>query len=129
MRSRRCIRYNCDFCSKGMFQKPAMERHEKYCLKNPYRKCRTCEFHGDMHEHPIPELVTALETGGMLALRDKAEGCPTCILAGIVNQRAVDRWSERIGNDTLMEMLGFNHKEEADKFYRAVRESRPEDFF
>lgn len=113
-----------------MFQKPAMVRHEKYCLKNPARICRSCEFHGDMHEHPMAEMVAALETTGMVALRENAEGCPACVLAAIVQQKMNDPMLERLpNNETLMGVIGFNYKDEKEKFYAAIRESRPEDFW
>lgn len=38
--------YHCDFCSKKLFVKGAMERHEKFCGNNPEnaKACHGCKF-------------------------------------------------------------------------------------
>lgn len=38
--------YKCDFCSKKLFVKHAMENHEKWCGNNPenVRACSGCKF-------------------------------------------------------------------------------------
>lgn len=38
--------YQCDFCSKKLFRKQAMEKHEIKCSSNPanIRACFDCEF-------------------------------------------------------------------------------------
>jgi hypothetical protein len=37
-------RYNCDFCGKTKYSKPAMNRHERGCTKNPNRVCHVCQI-------------------------------------------------------------------------------------
>lgn len=40
--------YDCDFCKKKYFKKPACARHEEYCYHNPRNKdinsCYNCDF-------------------------------------------------------------------------------------
>ena len=35
MKTKRVLRYYCDFCGRGGCGKYAMEVHEKYCTMNP----------------------------------------------------------------------------------------------
>jgi len=55
--------YKCDFCSKKLFVKKAMENHEKGCSKNPINQkpCHFCEhlstiekevWFENVHYHP-----------------------------------------------------------------------------
>lgn len=114
-----------------MFQKPAMEKHERVCLRNPQRSCWACDFDGNNPTVPIVALITALETGGIPAVRQMAHGCPACILAAILQQRKADPHAERIETlpwDLQVDLSMFEYKKEMDQFCRAVRESRPEDF-
>lgn len=45
MKTKERIVHHCDFCTKKMFVKPAMEKHEKFCYKNPNNRvaCEGCE--------------------------------------------------------------------------------------
>ena len=38
--------YQCEHCKRKMFVKSAMERHEKYCEKNPdnFKACSVCKY-------------------------------------------------------------------------------------
>ncbi len=96
MRVRHVIRYYCDFCPRGYFKKPSMERHEKGCTANPDRVCGLCAYaEPPLKQRTTLDLVNCL-TGGlqgdysnidiegrMSNLRALAEGCPGCILAAI----------------------------------------------
>lgn len=103
-----------------------MERHERYCFHNPKRECRTCEFHGDMKGHRLEDVIDAIEHGGVETARPIAEGCPACICSGIVQARKRAKGDEE--RSRLWLDIEFDYKKENDAFYRAVRESRPEDF-
>lgn len=99
MRSRRVTRYYCDYCSKGMLQKLAMERHEACCFRNPQREsCPVCENRCD--EPSIPVLADLIDEGadGQFArLSDEVNGCPACILSAVIqfNDRVdPDEWVE-----------------------------------
>lgn len=81
MRSRKVIRYYCDFCSRGMFRKPDMEKHERGCTANPNRVCGLCERVGEI-THPFEKLIEALHEGGIDGLSKLVESCPACMLAG-----------------------------------------------
>lgn len=70
----------------------SMARHESYCLKNPLRKCRTCESY-ELTTRPMPELVGAIEQS-MAKLTALADGCPECIMATIIQTKAEPNWRE-----------------------------------
>lgn len=38
--------HQCDHCNKKLFVKPAMEKHERHCYKNPTNRvaCEGCDF-------------------------------------------------------------------------------------
>ena len=82
MRSKRVIRYYCDFCSRGKFRKPDMERHERGCTANPNRICGLCE-RVDNQTKELKELLDALADGGIKALSTLVEGCPACTLTAV----------------------------------------------
>lgn len=46
MKSKVVTQFSCDFCSKKLFQKAAMIKHEDNCGNNPanYVKCLGCSF-------------------------------------------------------------------------------------
>jgi len=46
MKQKNVTQYSCDFCSKKLFRKPVMIRHESECGNNPdnFSKCIQCEF-------------------------------------------------------------------------------------
>src|SRR5208282_4086654 len=94
MRVRHVIRYYCDFCPRGYFKKPSMERHEKGCTANPNRVCGLCEYAvPKLEQKPIADLIACFgpkevwdytsTDEAMKKLRELAQGCPGCILAGI----------------------------------------------
>src|ERR1700683_2010310 len=94
MRVRHVIRYYCDFCPRGYFKKPSMERHEKGCTANPKRVCGLCEYaEPPLKQRPMSDLIACLSPKidwadvdtkeGMKRLRELTEGCPGCILAAI----------------------------------------------
>lgn len=47
MKQKQVTQYKCDFCTKKLYVKGAMVRHENWCVKNPinYRAC----YDGCMH--------------------------------------------------------------------------------
>lgn len=84
MKRKRVWRYYCDFCRKGSCAGGHMKRHEESCTLNPERKCRLCVDR--FTQQPMKDLIAALGSGdeaGVKALREKAEGCPICMLAAI----------------------------------------------
>lgn len=97
MKVRTVKRYRCDFCTKSGCSKHHMERHERHCVHNPKRCCRMCEHAtGEPLAVPKPldDLIAALHEGGLDALRKLAEGCPACMLAAIVQNRARDGFTD-----------------------------------
>jgi hypothetical protein len=84
MRSKKVNRYYCDHCSKGMFRKPDMLRHEIRCTKNPKRSCGLCETENT----PVMERVKKVKELGDNAeslkwLMNDCGNCPPCVLAVI----------------------------------------------
>lgn len=114
MRSKRVIRYYCDFCNRGKFRKPDMEKHERGCTANPNRVCGLCERVGNATTS-LPDMISAIESGGLEQLETLVDSCPACILAGV---RA---WN-KLDTTTDDEMIFFNYKEAADKWWKAQSE-------
>lgn len=135
MRTRRCIRYLCDHCSKGMFSRPAMERHEKRCFHNPNRtECGGCSFDGGISvtDHSIEEMIAAIidEKQGIAAALKLAEGCPACVCSALIQAR---KRAKKDGDLSLESYLWtdveFDYKKSMDAFRTEVMNSRPEDFY
>ena len=88
MRIKHVLRYYCDFCGRGYFKKPSIERHENGCTANPSRICGLCQYaEPALEQKPMVDLVRCLSWDkdgyGMKELRQLCEGCPGCILAAI----------------------------------------------
>lgn len=131
MRTRHVIRYYCDFCPRGYFKKPSMERHEKGCTANPNRVCGLCEYAiPALKQKPIAELVAPMKQTilaelsndeGMAKLRELAEGCPGCILAAI-RQSGIQKalYDSEYGPPELK----FDFKKELQAWWATENESR-----
>lgn len=91
MRTKTVLRYYCDHCSKGLFRKPDMERHEQSCVHNPNRICWACqEF--ELDPAPLTELIKIASeihphNPDLSKLTKAAQGCPACIIAALVQER------------------------------------------
>jgi hypothetical protein len=107
MTSKRVLRYYCDHCRKGGCSKHHMEKHERRCIRNPNRQCGFCEVE-KLTPIAMPELISALDSGGLQALKEAAHNCPACILAAIVQSKVKD------GDDYYVE---FDYKEEVKAFW------------
>lgn len=81
MRKKKVWRYYCDFCGKGGCNGGHTKEHELHCTLNPERVCGVCQASGQKQQ-PINVLMNAYEES-LEKLKDVAEGCPTCMLAGI----------------------------------------------
>lgn len=81
MRTKKVTRHYCDFCSKGSFKRPTMEKHESGCTLNPDRVCRVCTTFNNL-QAPLSDLLTALEDG-LAKLEEVSGKCPACMLAAI----------------------------------------------
>ena len=108
MKSKRVIRYYCDFCKRGSFRKPDMEKHERGCALNPERICGLCARMGESTRTP-DEMLDALGDGGLEALSRLVESCPACMLS------AVRRWNKlNPGED---EGYWFDYKKAHDEWW------------
>lgn len=92
MKTKTVKRYYCDHCGKGGQSSYCITRHESTCIRNPLRACPACsEQHVSGALLPTTEtvetLITEFRAGGIAALRGKANGCPACMLAAIVQSR------------------------------------------
>ncbi len=99
MKSRRVLRYMCDHCNKGYWEKTKCLRHEAMCLKNPERVCGKCKELGV--EQQSLEHFRASEDqwyGDTDVLREIAQGCPICMLAAKIDADKSlyreDRWRD-----------------------------------
>lgn len=82
MRTKKVTRHYCDHCSKGMFKKDAMERHESVCYRNRDRKCHRCQFE-DPQYSISPERRKAILEGDEKCQTKKGE-CPDCLMAMVI---------------------------------------------
>lgn len=93
MRTKKVSRHYCDFCGKGMFKIPSMEKHERGCTLNPNRVCGMCKLL-KQEQIPIenlksfamslsPEIQSEPENEAVPRYRNFCGGCPACMLAGI----------------------------------------------
>lgn len=93
MTKKKVWRYYCDHCKKGSCGAASMIRHEARCIRNPLRVCGMCN-HIEGKKAPLAELVQIArrfrsepEDFVMGELREKALGCPVCILSAIIQAR------------------------------------------
>lgn len=100
MKTKRVLRYYCEFCGKGGCGAHAMKVHEKHCTMNPDRECREClligssaaplaELKAMMPPHPDPKseyesfTIQAWHRDALKAVMRMADDCPMCVLAAI----------------------------------------------
>lgn len=91
MRTKTVTRHYCDYCSKGFFQRPSAERHEKACFRNPSRVCPYC-LNNEEYKTDLKRLHSTPED------RRHAVGgeCPWCLMAeAIRNNMKVGRMADR----------------------------------
>ena len=81
MKSRHVLRYICDHCNEGYWEKKSCLRHEPLCLKNPDRVCISCKDLGVTQKPPSAYSDCYDWYGDVDALRTLAQGCPVCMLA------------------------------------------------
>lgn len=121
MKQKMMMRYYCDFCKKSGCSSYHMRRHEESCTANPGRKCRMCETAQGM-----PELVEATRKcteGDIGPLREAAEGCPACMLAGI-RQSGMQRPPSGMLKDfdPGFHFYAFEFKKEKDEWWKSVND-------
>lgn len=75
-------RHYCDFCRRGFFKGKSALEHEAICCKNPKRHCYLCNSSRD-----VAVLVLEFNTSGLRSLIQSADGCPACILSGILQSK------------------------------------------
>ena len=108
MKSRRVLRYLCDHCNKGFWNKKKCLRHEPMCLRNPRRICEKCKELG-VEQRPLDYFFEDIESwyGDVDELRKMANGCPLCMLAAKMDADAYvayyDKWTD------------FDYKAEVDR--------------
>ena len=107
MRTKRVLRYWCDYCNKSMGSKNGMQNHERHCTMNPNRYCRICNG----RQKPIKELTISANLG-LDKLRAVALDCPACILAGIRQREHIP-----LTIDIRTSLDSFNFKEELKKMW------------
>lgn len=64
-----------------------MARHEAICFKNPRRVCLECGVvhpDGNQDQTNVVPLVELLETSTVSEVQLKADGCPACTLAAVL---------------------------------------------
>jgi len=112
MKSRRVLRYLCDHCNKGFWNKNKCLRHEPLCLKNPDRVCGKCKELGVI-QHPLSYYLddeSGCWYGDVDELRKIAQGCPLCMLSA---KMAVDE--EYKGEE---QWTNFDYSAEVDRLVK-----------
>jgi hypothetical protein len=114
MHSKKVYRYYCDFCRRSGCNSGHIRRHEESCTHNLNRVCRMCAHAAGEPgtQRPIPELVAALDSGGLDELRRTASGCPVCMLAAITHWRKREVAAGVYGEDLEWE-FSFDAEEQA----------------
>jgi hypothetical protein len=81
MKTKIVNRYYCDHCRKGMYRKPAMERHEAICFSNRNRWCLKCAKAPEnaITEARKKELIELARTQKPIEVT--GQECPDCLLA------------------------------------------------
>lgn len=113
MKTKTVKRHYCDHCGKGGQSAHCIRRHESTCVYNPDRVCPLCsEEHASgallSTKETVATLIAEFRSGGVPALRQKADGCPACMLAAIVQARGKQKASE----ENWIE--GFSYKKELE---------------
>lgn len=128
MRSKRVWRYYCDFCRKSGCNSGHIRNHEKRCARNPNRECRMCE-HATGEEGLGPRasldaLVQGIERADVEGLREAAQGCPACMLAGVLEWK---RRAEAAGASGEELWIDFDFKKETEQMWNHVNEVRAQE--
>ncbi len=122
MKTKKVLRFYCDFCKKAGFSKGRMRTHESKCFRNPARVCTLCEEADEGPQKPSAELASLLsfdkEDYGMADLRAASNNCPACIMAAIF-QRKLQSTEDFKEEGPLN--YGFEYKAEMDKWYERQR--------
>lgn len=89
MRTKKVIRYYCDHCSKGWFQKPAAIRHEAVCYRNKDRVCHRCQGEAPTLKHVWDRRQP---------IQAMAGECPDCLMAAVIQHNVnLDAESKAFG--------------------------------
>ena len=134
MKTKRVLRYYCDFCKKSGCSKHHMERHEEHCTLNPNRSCRMCNnYHAsdaikkaiailpnpkDYVKHDSYDAMLSVATEAVWHdVEELLDHCPACMLSA-VRQRGIpvhmafdygkackEYWSEI--NEEKMQQVGY----------------------
>lgn len=129
MTKKQVWRYACDFCGKKSLSSGHMKTHEKHCTANPNRECRMCKhFCGDGYS--VAGLSALLDANappdyGLLALREKTDGCPMCMLAAI-RQSGICKWDTAKNPHPVLD-LPFNFRKEVADFWAEENAQREQD--
>lgn len=118
MKTKRVLRYYCDFCRKSGCRKDCIEKHEAHCIRNPNRKCGMCELAG-IAQKPFEELNRVWGKEGLEAMKDAANHCPACILSTIVLSRVQEDDGEGPGK-----WVDFDYKKSRDVFLNELNSTR-----
>lgn len=108
--------YYCEFCKRHRLTKSAIETHEPKCVKNPNRS--VCGWHSGC---PTPTDFTArfAENLDLDWLHDEMDGCPSCMLAVVVQ---ADLSSEQKYE------LGFRYEDAVEEYRKREREEASHEF-
>lgn len=116
-------RYYCGFCKKSGASGHHMANHEAHCCRNPDRVCRMCKK-AELVQQDMPTLRAALASGGLDELRrvaggeDIEGGCPACILATLMQDRAENPPDADGGG-----WIEFDYKAAAETFWKIVNDA------
>lgn len=104
--------FYCEFCKRHRLSSRAIEDHEPRCIYNPNRECRWQSYllrknHGKTPTHVLAEEIRRRTWDWIDWLRERTDGCPTCMLAAAVQSGL----SYEVRSEE-----GFDYREELERF-------------
>jgi hypothetical protein len=129
--------YRCDFCTKRNLSAGSIAKHEKHCTMNPARICRMCVAGGIGDEQkPISALTACLSLDkadyGIEELKDLAQQCPACVLAGIRQSKIRETYRAKFATEQEWSEAGgpldlkWDFKEALKEFWSEVNSAQAE---
>lgn len=129
--------YYCDHCKKHGLSRPAMENHERKCVRNPVRVC----FWGSEHRLYAAPLAAEVRKRAPLTEEDIAwlhdelydeanmpEACPACMLAVLLQSGVEYHYNDHGGflwryEDAVKAFREAEREEELDQERRDLEHS------
>lgn len=122
MKTKRVLRYYCEFCKKSGCGKFHILKHERVCTNNPNRACGFCvHIRYDDSDYKVPttsKLLAIFSEKGYSAMRKRCQACPACTLAVLRQSKALANYKpDEDGGAPRADWADFDFKTEARQFW------------